>query len=136
MRRLLILVILSALVVDAQIKDLSTDHPMMVIEMKPGDTHLDAAVRSGEGIFGRWLTLDTASFSTRYRHIDNFLGATTASNQQLMVVRSRQVIEPAENARPGQVADVSVRDADFIEEGLFRPSDEHPAANQIAVIIV
>src|SRR5215510_4677190 len=30
-------------------------------------------------------------------------------NQQLMVVQSGQVIEPTENARPGQVAHVSVR---------------------------
>jgi hypothetical protein len=55
---------------------------MMMIEMKPWDTHLDASGRAGERIFGRWLTLDTASLSTRYRHVDNFLGETTASNQQ------------------------------------------------------
>ena len=92
MSRLLVLAFLTAFVLGAQIKDPSADPPMMVIEMKPGDTHLDAAVRSGEGIFGRWLTLDTASFSTRYRHIDNFLGATTASNQQYQVVLKGSVV--------------------------------------------
>ena len=60
----------------------NTNPPMMVIEMKPGDTHLDVTDRTGEGTLGRWLTLDTASLNTRYRHISNFLGTTTASNQQ------------------------------------------------------
>jgi len=60
----------------------SANPSMMMIEMKPGDTHLEASGRVGEGIFGRWLTLETASVSTRYRHIYNFLGQTIASNQQ------------------------------------------------------
>jgi len=60
----------------------SANPSMMMIEMKPGDTHLEASGRVREGTFGRWLTLETASVSTRYRHIDNFLGETTASNQQ------------------------------------------------------
>ena len=76
MRLLLVLAFLSALILDVQIKDSSADSPMIVIEMKPVDTHLDVPIRAG-GTFGRWLTLDTASISTRYRHIDNFLGVTT-----------------------------------------------------------
>jgi hypothetical protein len=97
MRRLLVLAFLAALVLAAQIKDSSAGPPMMVIEMKPGDTHLDAAVQSGEGIFGRWLTLDAASISTRYRHIDNLLGVTTASNQQYQVVlKGSVVLDPGE----------------------------------------
>src|SRR5215467_2926360 len=92
MRLLLVLAFLSAHILDAQIKDSSADSPMMVIEMKPGDTHLDVPVRAGEGTFGRWLTLDTASISTRYRHIDNSLGLTTASNQQYQVVLKGSVV--------------------------------------------
>jgi hypothetical protein len=41
---------------------------------------------------GHWLRFDTASISTRYRHIDSFLGATTASNQQYQVVLKGSVV--------------------------------------------
>ena len=73
---------LTAVALHAQTQNTNSNPPMMVIEMKPGDTHLDITGRTAEGTLGRWLTLDTASLSTRYRHISNFLGATTASNQQ------------------------------------------------------
>ena len=85
MKHLLITLLLSVLMVQAQTSTSNSDPPMMVIEMKPGDTHLDMEGRGSEGFFGRWLTLDTASISTRFRHIGNFLGATTASNQQYQV---------------------------------------------------
>src|ERR1051326_6613097 len=78
--------IATALVVSAlRAQSPSANPPIMMIEMRPGDTHLDATGRPGEAIFGRWFNLDTASVSTRYRHIDDFLGETTASNQQFQV---------------------------------------------------
>jgi hypothetical protein len=39
---------------------------MMVIEMKPGATHLERATTPGEGRLGRWLELEAASVSVRY----------------------------------------------------------------------
>src|SRR5215467_6537701 len=92
MRRFLIPTLFSALIVHAQTTNSSADPSMMVIEMKPGDTHLDVAVRAGEGIFGHWLRFDTASISTRYRHIDNFLGGTPAINKKYQVVLKGSVI--------------------------------------------
>lgn len=55
--------------------------PMMVIQMQPGDTHL-TPMTPGEGTLARWLSVDAASVSLRYRHVENFLGATSASNVQ------------------------------------------------------
>src|SRR5262249_18635989 len=57
-------------------------------------------------------------------------------NEDLTIVRSSQVIEPAKNVRPGQVAHVSIRDANLVEEGRLRSSDKHPTTNQIAIIAV
>ena len=56
--------------------------PTMMIDMRPGDTHLagnPAAARF------RWLTLDTASLSTRYRWADTAGGAALWNQQQHQV---------------------------------------------------
>jgi hypothetical protein len=55
---------------------------MMVIEMQPGDTRLIRALPSREGRLSRWLDVDLASVSTRFRHVESLMGVTTASNQQ------------------------------------------------------
>ena len=56
--------------------------PMMVIEMKPGDTQLIRSQPPSEGKLSRWLDFDALSISTRYRHVESLLGTTTASNVQ------------------------------------------------------
>jgi hypothetical protein len=56
--------------------------PMMVIEMQPGDTQLVRVQPSREGKLSRWLDLEVASVSTRYRHVESLLSTTTASNVQ------------------------------------------------------
>lgn len=55
---------------------------MMMIKMKTGDTQMEPSTASGTGELGRWLDLEIISFSTRYRHVQNSLGATIASNGQ------------------------------------------------------
>jgi hypothetical protein len=59
--------------------------PMMMIEMKTGDTEMYRSTASATGELGRWLDLETISVSMRYRHVQNFLGATIASNAQYQV---------------------------------------------------
>jgi hypothetical protein len=56
--------------------------PMMVIEMRPGDTALVREQPSREGRLSRWLDLDLASVGTRFRHVESLMGVTIASNQQ------------------------------------------------------
>jgi len=73
MRRLLVLALLATLVLAAQIKDSSADPPMMVIEMKPGDTHLDDPVRSGVRHRGRFEFVGTRSFREEHRGRPYFL---------------------------------------------------------------
>jgi len=50
--------------------------PMMVIEMKPGDTQLIRSQPPSEGRLSRWLDFDASSISTRYRHVESLLGTT------------------------------------------------------------
>ena len=56
--------------------------PMMVIEMRPGDTALVRLQPSRESRFSRWVELELASVSSRFRHVESLMGVTTASNQQ------------------------------------------------------
>jgi hypothetical protein len=59
--------------------------PMMIIDMETGDTHMERSTTGSAGELGRWLGLQTMSLSTRYRHIESFRGATTASNAQYQI---------------------------------------------------
>jgi hypothetical protein len=74
MRTAGILLLMLPGILHSQPADAGSSPPMMVIEMKPGDTHLDRAEIPGEGRLGRWIRLDASSVSSRYRHIGNFMG--------------------------------------------------------------
>jgi hypothetical protein len=56
--------------------------PMMMIEMETGDTRMECSTAGAIGELGRWLDFEAISLSTRYRHVENFVGATIASNVQ------------------------------------------------------
>lgn len=58
--------------------------PMMVIEMKPGDTHL-TNITPPEGKLARWVTLETASITTRYRFLENSERSIVANQQQYQI---------------------------------------------------
>ncbi len=55
---------------------------MMMIEMETGDTRMECSTAGAIGDLGRWLAFETISLITRYRHVENFVGATIASNVQ------------------------------------------------------
>lgn len=94
MRQIGIILLVLPVILNSQTTDRGSGSPMMVIEMKPGDTHLD---RSEGSVEGCWMRLDAASVSTRYRHVANFLGATTASKQQYqLAIRGSVCLDPHE----------------------------------------
>ncbi len=103
MKHFLITILLSVLMVQAQTSSSNSDPPMMVIEMKPGDTHVDIEGRGSEEFFGRWLTLDTASISTRFRHYsDRFnAGKRRFWNSHIALNREWSVMALATHALSG-----------------------------------
>ena len=97
MRQISIILLALPVILYSQTADPGSDSRMMVIEMKPGDTHLDRKPGTGAGRLGCWTRLDAASVSTRYRHVENFLGITTASNQQYqLAIRGSVCLDPHE----------------------------------------
>src|SRR5689334_6876843 len=86
MRQIGIILLVLPVILNSQTTDQGSGSPMMVIEMKPGDTHLDRTEGTVEGRLGCWMRLDAASVSTRYRHVAIFWAplppATSSTNWQ------------------------------------------------------
>jgi hypothetical protein len=55
---------------------------MMVIQMKPGETHLEVPPPAGESDLVPWLDVGAFSLSVRHRYVRSFAGTTIANNGQ------------------------------------------------------
>jgi len=69
--------------------------PKMIIEMTPGEVHLVEHPTREPGKLSRWLSLKTASLSTRYNFAESSAGATTSNRGQYQaVVKSAFHLDP------------------------------------------
>jgi hypothetical protein len=85
MSRLATIAVVLCLATKCLAQQTATPESKMVIEMRPGETHLAAPAQKKETKLSRWFELDTAAVSNRYQFIESAGGATAANHEQYQV---------------------------------------------------